>query len=538
MLKLLLHGPLLIASPLLVAPARTQAPTPAPIPTPTPAAPAAPAAQSAPQPASQPASLATSRPARQPLPPGVDAQCLDTSISTVQLCELLVERFGMSQPGQGIISQLVQRKVVAELATAAGIEPTEAAVDERIQQLDAAARAEGAKGGILDHLKRNRLEMGFFRAMLRLGLQQEGLTRAALGLGPEAKLTGAQQDTWLEQTLKERGFELMPRPWKDIVAKSGGSILTRDELGMALRRELPIGDVAEACFQAALMVRLETRMAQGSEAQVERALDQAIARRRSELERNPKFSGISWAQYLQSQGFDEPSFRRDPAVRIEALSHALVDAQLAAQKPDASKTDAGKTAPANADAREANLRAAYEAEKQFFDDRFGEAVRTRMIYLAGKTYFKLLRESDKETKDKELFEKALVSARDELERVAKGIQSEEQFKTHASLVNDDEALRKLEGELGWVTRGDPRVASEVRDAVWKNAPALGATAGRMLGPLALPGGAALLWLGERRPLPEWTDLAQRVHAELRRRLIEELVPKRSLRTFLDEAPAG
>jgi hypothetical protein len=527
------HRLSVIANLLFALPAAAQAQTPVAQAPQAPQSSQSSAPQAAPPAASTAGAEAESKPARKPLPFGVDAQCLDTSLSTGELCRLLVERFGMSQPGQTILAQLVQRKVVAELAAAAGIAPTDAEVDARIQQLDAAARAEGAKGGILDHLKRNRLEMPFFRSMLRLGLQQEGLTRAALGLGPDAQVTGAQQDTWLEQTLKERGFELSPRPWKDIVARSGAAILTRDELGIALRRELPIGDVAEACFQAVLMLRLEARLAPGSEQQVERALDQAITRRRGDLARNPKFKDLTWEQYLQSQGFDEKAFRRDPAVRIETLSHALVDAQLAATKVDA--TNAGAV---NADPREAGLRAAYEAEKAFFDDRYGEAVRTRMIYLAGKSYFKLLRQSDKETPDQELFDKALASAREELQRVSSGIQTEEQFKSHASLVNDDDALRKLEGELGWVTRADPRIANEVRDAVWKNAPALGVAGGHMIGPLALPGGAALLWLGERRALPEWTELAQRVHAELRRRLIDELVPKRSLRTFLDEAPAG
>lgn len=505
----------------------------------------APLAAQAPSPSPSAAAAATapaSQPTREPLPAGVDAQCLDTSISTATLSEILVERFGMSQPGQQIVGQLVQRKVVAELAAQAGIAPDDAAVDARIQQLDAAARSEGAKGGILEHLKRNRLEMPFFRAMLRLGLQQEALTRAALGLGPDAKLTGAQQDTWLEQTMKERGFEFSPRPWKDVVARSGGVLLTREELGLALRRELPISDIAEACFQAVLLVRLESRRAAGSDAQLERAIDQAVARRRGEIERNPKFKGISWEQYLQSQGFDEPAFHRDPAVRIEALSHVLVDAQLAAKFGGAAATSdasgASGASGASDDARAAHLRAAYEAEKSLFDDRFGEAVRARMIYLAGKSYFKLLRESDKETKDAALFDKAVESARSELQRLSGSIKSEDDFKRHASLVNDDAALRQLEGELGWVTHGDPRIANEIRTAVWQAAPELGAAAGRMIGPLVLPGGAALLWIGERRALPEWKDLSPRVHAELRRRLIDELVPKRSLRTFLDEAPAG
>lgn len=477
-----------------------------------------PAAQAPATPVGAETRPAESRPA--PLPPGIDAQSLDTSISTGELRGLLIERFGLSQPGRTILEQLVQRKVVAELAAKAGYEPTAADVEQRIAELDAAARAEGASGGIADHLRRNRLELDFFRSMLRLGLQQEALTRAALGLPADAQLSSAQQDTWLEQQMQKRGIEVLPRPWKDLVATSGAALISRDEYGDALRRELPIGDVAEACFQAILQLRLETRLDAAARARVEPEIDRALARRRTELERNPKYKGLTWDQYLQSQGFDEASFRRDPAVRIEALSHALTDAKLAAA--------------AGGDA-EAGLRAAYEQEREAFEERFGAAIRARMIYLAGKSYFKLLRAQDKETPDKQLFERAIVDAVADLRRIAGSIKSEDDFKKHAGLVNEEEGLKRVEGELGWIARGDPRVATEVRTAIWANAPAPSedTTAGKLVGPLELPGGAALLWIGAPRPTPEWPELKLRVHGELRRRLIEELVPKRSLRTFLD-----
>lgn len=467
------------------------------------------AAQAGPS-ASRPAST-ESRPA--PLEPGIAARCLDTQLSFEALDKMLLARFGAAGEGKAILEQMLQRGVVAALAAQQGIDPSAQDVEAKYQELDAAARSAGVKGGIQEHLQKNRLEPAFFRAMLRLGLQQEALTRRALGLAADVKVTGAQQDQWLEQAMKERGVQLAPPPWTDEVAHSGDVRIAPAEYASALRRELPVGDVREACYQLVLQQRLEARLDERTRAALPEALESSVARRRTEVERNPATQGVSWQQFLQAQGFDEGRFRMDPAVQIEALTRVLVDAANDEQA----------------------LRAAYEREKEVYEGRYGEAVRTHLMFLSAKTFDKLIAAENKELTPAQRLPRALEQCEQELKRLCTGIASLDDFKKKASLVNEDEELKKSSGDMGYVTRLDPRLKAEMREAIFANAEALGApaTPGRMIGPLRLPGGAAMLWLQERRASPGWDEMRARVHSELRRRLVNEVLPKADFRSFLD-----
>jgi hypothetical protein len=55
------------------------------------------------------------------------------------------------------------------------------------------------------------------------------------------------------------------------------------------------------------------------------------------------------------------------------------------------------------------------------------------------------------------------------------------------------------------------------------------------GPVRLynPSGAALVWVGERRPAPGWDEMRARVHNELRRRFLDECLTQKDVVTYLD-----
>jgi hypothetical protein len=50
----------------------------------------------------------------------------------------------------------------------------------------------------------------------------------------------------------------------------------------------------------------------------------------------------------------------------------------------------------------------------------------------------------------------------------------------------------------------------------------------------LANGVVLAWVGARRPAPGWDVMAQHVHNELRRRFMDECLPRKELITYLDE----
>ena len=76
----------------------------------------------------------------------------------------------------------------------------------------------------------------------------------------------------------------------------------------------------------------------------------------------------------------------------------------------------------------------------------------------------------------------------------------------------------------------------MRDAVWQavDAAAEGAALeGSLIGPVRIQGGVLLGSLGAFRPAPTWEEMAAHVHRELRRRLIEDLLPRGSAALWLD-----
>ena len=56
--------------------------------------------------------------------------------------------------------------------------------------------------------------------------------------------------------------------------------------------------------------------------------------------------------------------------------------------------------------------------------------------------------------------------------------------------------------------------------------------GRVIGPIRLDSGCALLWVSEVRSSPTWEEMAENVHEELRRRFVDELMPRSSVEVLL------
>jgi len=60
-----------------------------------------------------------------------------------------------------------------------------------------------------------------------------------------------------------------------------------------------------------------------------------------------------------------------------------------------------------------------------------------------------------------------------------------------------------------------------------------AQAGGLVGPLRLANGSCLLWVGRRRPKPSWDVMSAYVRAELRRRFVEDVLPRAAVVTVFE-----
>ena len=242
-------------------------------------------------------------------------------------------------------------------------------------------RAAGETRGLAAEIERRRLSIEEFRDFLRLSIVQERLTRRALEREEDTVVSGDEQDVWLRREMQHRGLDRPAPPWEEgVAARCGEVLIGTDELATFLRRRLPREDVREACWHLLLQKGLERRMPDLSPEAKSRGIDVEIERRRAK--HRAELPAIGFEDRLGATGRTIELLRGDPSVQIAALSRIWVDRD---QGPD-------------------GLRETYEAERAFFEGRFGLAVRTHMIFLIAGRFVNDLNARTFETADEELAE--------------------------------------------------------------------------------------------------------------------------------------
>ncbi len=438
----------------------------------------------------------------------VAARAGDTRILWKDLDPVIRLRRVLSKDGRDSLKHFAQSLVLDRLAKERGIDISDEVVDRRWKDLDAQVRASGDADGIAGLMRKARLSTEEFRRFLRLSFVQETLTRRALGLDDRTEVKGDQQELWMEEAMRDRGYRELPPPWADgIVAQCSDFKIEVGDLVRTLRRRLPPQTLQVDCYQLLLLRRIQAKMPDLAPEKLDKAIDDEIARRRDDAAADPTKKGISWERLIGAEGYVLDDVREDPAIRIAALARLWVDRT---------------SGPAG-------LKKTYEAERAHFDGQYGAAVETSMLYLRAAKF------------KNDLNPRSFQEAEGELASLAKGIHSFDDFQRLVRERSEDAGTRSSGGALGFVSAGSDRVPMEIKDAVARVllAPA-GGGAGRdpaqsLAGPVRVPTGVALLWLGERRPTPTWDTMAAQVHRELRKRFLDETLPKTSVSTAF-EAP--
>ena len=438
----------------------------------------------------------------------VAARAGDTRILWKDLDPVIRLRRILSKDGRDSLKHLAQSLILERLAKERGIDVSDAVVDRRWKDLDAQVRASGDPDGISGLMKKARLSPEEFRRFLRLSFVQETLTRRALGLDDRTEVKGEQQELWMEEAMRDRGYRELPPPWADgIVARCSDFAIEVGELVSYLRRRLSPKDLQTDCYQLLLLRRTQAKMPDLAPQTLEKSIDHEIARRRDEAAADPAKKGIPWERLLAAEGYVLDSVREDPAIRIAALARLWVDRTSGPE----------------------GLKKTYEAERAHFDGLYGAAIETSMLYLRGAQF------------KNDLNPRSFQEAEGELASLAKGIRSFDDFQRLARDRSEDAGTRASGGALGFVSAGTDRVPVEIREAVAKALLAHEGGGGghdpahSLAGPIRVPTGAALLWLGERRATPTWDTMAAHVHRELRKRFLDETLPKASVSTAF-EAP--
>jgi hypothetical protein len=414
----------------------------------------------------------------------------DLAISRTELETVLVERHAWSENGRELLGLFLKSRLLEALASERGISVKDSEVSKRLEELEQGFKAAGQT--LADEIARKNLTPAQFREFMRLALVQERLTRAALGIPAKTAVTSDQQEIWIEQEIAARGQELMPpaRGLAGPILRCGEITITRAEFGAFLRERLTRETVKESAWHLLLAKAIEQRMPDLSAEARARAYDQELERRRAK--HALEFPQISFEQRLAATGRSLETLRHDPSVAIAALSRLWVD------------TSAGPE----------GVRAAYEAEREFFEARYGEAIRAALLFLSAGRY------------KNQLNTRTWDDAERELRKLAEGCGGLSDFEVLVVKHSEEQGTKKQKGDMGWVTRGETRVPEGLREALFRILDQGGTipSKGLLVGPVRLDSGVALLWASARRPSPSWEEMSERVHEELRRRFLEDLMP--------------
>lgn len=433
----------------------------------------------------------------------VVARVQDTSITWKDLDPLMKARHVMAKDGRAALRHMMESRALEVLARENGIDVPEAQVEARWRELAGQILASGDKGGIAGYLKKGHLSEAEFRRYLKLSIVQETLTRRAMGIDDKAPLSGEQQEIWMDERLRERKYTEIPPPWTDgLAAVCIGFSVSIDELVRGLRQRLPEPDVRDDCYQVLLYRRMLKRLPDLAPSKLDEYVQKELERRRYEITSDPRYKGIPYEKVLGAQGLMAEALATDPSVLVAALSRAWVDRSY----PDEA------------------LKRVYADEREYFDGLYGEAIDTSMLFLRAAQF------------KNEFNPRTFAEAEAKLLQWKTGLRSLEDFQRLAKAESEDATTKESGGSLGYVTSGNPRVPAEIRAELGRALhakPPYDVTGKNLVGPVRLANGCVLLWLGTRRPAQIWEGMAAQVHRELRKRFIDEVLPKASMVTAFD-----
>ena len=429
----------------------------------------------------------------------VAAHCLESSVPWPALDDLLIARHALGEDGRAALRQLLRARLLDKLARESKLEITEAMLKARWEAIDREIVAGGTSGGLQEYLLGEGVDTKVFREFLRLGMVQETLARRALGIPEGREVNGEQQEMWLDQVIQQRGTDWPPPPWPDgIAARCGDVSVSAKDFTQFLRTQLPADTVRDACYQLLLEQRVRARMPDLSPDALKGAVEAEIGRRRAEVAEDPRYKGLAYEQVLAAQGMALEAIQRDPSVVCAALATLWVDRTYG----------------------EDGLRKIYADERATFDGLHGEAREVRALFLRGAVF------------SNDMNPRTFAQAEAKLNELAEQVASPDDFTRLVAEHSEDPASKEKQGLLGWVPRGDERVPAAIREAVYSEG-GRDRGSGRLVGPVRLPNGVALLWVGTRRPAPGWETMRAAVHAELRKRFLDDCLRRDCVVTFLD-----
>jgi len=331
--------------------------------------------------------------------------------------------------GQEALAHMLQLQLVEFEAAAAGLTASPAAIEERIAE----ARAQIEAGGQdLDKLLAARqLSFKEFRKLIGDSLLHEMLVRQANGLANEAVVSAEMQTQWSQERVSALLEQASAAP-AGMALDVAPYHISLTELGTTLRRTMGDRDLRDRMDQLVLGLTLPIWAKEQKLVLSDVTLHREIEWRRSRVEENPAYSGVSYEDLLKSRGATIESVLRSDELQVAGYMRLFSEQRF----PDSWFENLS------------------EKKRQELDSTFGAS---RMVSWI------LLRASAEKGDELDLdFDEASA----ELSTLSERMQSAEDFHKLASDYSEDEITRRREGRLGRIHASEEGVPQALCDAAF------------------------------------------------------------------------
>ena len=385
--------------------------------------------------------------------------------------------------GQQAIDHLVATTITRRLASAKNLLPSEAEVKTAWRELQDQLRAAGRRPEEFASM-RNTTEAQWLDD-LSLNLAQERLVRQELALPATEKPTAEMLQLWLQEERKKAAVvvdpDLLPA---GTAVRVGSTDVPMIDLGMLLLRTAEDEERRVCILRLVLQQTLDMICAREGVQVTPSDLDAAVAKRREEAARDPRFRGATLEEMLKAQGLTIASLRELRTFR----AHVQLDKL------------AGLRFPA------AKLEQELASSRQAVLERYGPRRRIGLIFV---------RASDEPNG---LIPRTFAQAKQHLEGVRARLQTESW--SNAARIESEHASSKMQGgDTGWHVRRSEGLPDVMLAA------AFALPAGEVSMPLQSEEGCFLVKAIEVEPEPSDQALVQRMRErrslELRSQLIDE-----------------
>lgn len=396
-------------------------------------------------------------------------------VTVSQLAREVAVRHRRTPRGEEAVKFLVDLELVSVEARAAGVDPSPAELDRRVEQIGAELAAQGITLAAFLESKRMSVE-DFKERYLALEIAHRRLVMRALELADPSEVTPELLQLWLEEARVRHTVITDEAELPDgIVAIVDKRRFDLVDLGRALLPNVPDEEREKYVRRIVLRDLLQWEADRAGIVVTQEDTRAEIERRRERIEGDPRYRGISYADWLRTtQGMTVDELARSDHMVATVQQQRLVDAEFSQE----------------------DLENKLREERESVLRRHGEKRELSII---------LLRAVEEPN---QIVTRTFAEAREELERVRRMLDEGQSFRRLAQIHSDDPYSKVRGGALGQFARA----ASELPEDVLATAFAMEPL--EVSEPIRVPQGMVLVRVTKVIPPPDDDALVEALREEV------------------------